>query len=356
MRFNELGKRIKENYEFQTTQRKLMHGLPVYCRIDQRAGHTFCRGLKKPWSLEYVETMQEVTKFLIEETHAQLGYVQSDEISLAWLDVDKAPFDGKLHKLESVLASLATSKFVNYIYKKYSEIFSSEITDDESIKSWTLLCTKCQKIIPSFDCRVFQLPNETELANVFIWRELDAVRNSVQMLAQANFPHKELQGKDTKALINLLEKNDIRWNELRTDLKQGAYFHRVLVKKELDDETWNKIPENKKPESRIVTRSEIQRYELPVMKNIENKAGVYFHGEIPRDKKIYVWYIANKTMGWETRCPNCGKKHYFSEAGDTIPCRCGVRLVSKCLSSLSSLDHYHTRVNEYSLSEGECLI
>lgn len=284
MRYDELGTRIKE-FEAITTKTKLMPQLPLYARIDGRSFHTFCRGLKKPFCYELVETMQEVIKFLVAETHAQLGYVQSDEISLCWLDPSKAPFDGKLFKLQSVLASLATSKFVNYIYKKYSEIFSSEITDDENIKSWTLLCEKVQKIIPSFDCRVFQLPNEVELANTFVWREIDAVRNSVSMLAQANFSHKELQGKDRKAMITMLEEKGIRWNELRDDLKRGAYLKRVLIEKELDDETWNKIPTNKKPESRTVIRSEIQQYNIPEMKNVENKVGVYFYNEQPIFKK-----------------------------------------------------------------------
>lgn len=297
MRFDQLGIRIKQ-YEAQTTHRYLMSGLPVYCRIDMRAGHTFCRGLAKPWSLEYVETMQEVTKFLIEETHAQLGYVQSDEISLCWLDVDKAPFEGKLHKLESVLASLATSKFVTYITEKYYEAYfnykSLNGKQDPHCESygykldcenWYPLYDKVRKIIPSFDCRVFQLPNEMELANTFVWREIDAVRNSVSMLAQANFSHNELQGKDRKAMLTMLEEKGIRWNELQDDLKRGAYFHRVLIEKELDDETWNKIPDDKKPESRIVKRSEIQRYDIPEMKNVENKVGVYFYNEEPKEKR-----------------------------------------------------------------------
>lgn len=290
MRFDELGIRIKQ-YEAQTTKTTLMPGLPVYARIDGRAFHTFCRGLKKPFCYELVGTMQEVTKFLVEETHAQLGYVQSDEISLCWLDIDKAPFDGKLFKLQSVLASLATSKFVNYTTEKYiitddfvngdmdSLLVTSRLQDEYN--SWKLLYEKCQKIIPSFDCRVFQLPNEIELANTFVWREIDAVRNSVSMLAQANFSHKELQGKDRKAMLTMLEEKGIRWNELRDDLKRGAYFKRVLVKKELDDETWNKIPDDKKPDSRMVTRSEIQRYDIPEMKNVTNKVGVYFYEEKP---------------------------------------------------------------------------
>lgn len=296
MRFDELGIRMKA-YEAQTTKTTLMPSLPVYARIDGRAFHTFCRGLKKPFCYELVDTMQEVTRFLVEETHAQLGYVQSDEISLCWLDIAKAPFDGKLFKLQSVLASLATSKFVNYInyrYNTYNVLESAKVeyagskaiesfiqSMIDGIPNWGQLYNKCQKIIPSFDCRVFQLPNEMELANTFVWREIDAVRNSVSMLAQANFSHKELQGKDRKAMLTMLEEKGIRWNELRDDLKRGAYFKRVLVKKELDDETWNKIPDDKKPESRMVTRSEIQRYDIPEMKNVANKVGVYFYDAEP---------------------------------------------------------------------------
>ena len=304
MRFDQLGIRIKQ-YEAQTTKTTLMKGLPVYARLDGRSFHTFCRGLKKPFCMELVETMQEVTKFLVEETHALLGYVQSDEISLCWLDVDKAPFDGKLFKLQSVLASLAASKFVNCINSRFinqilpgladmysvldkvnETIPSIKINEDkiqEYLKSnqWYLLYEKCQKIIPSFDCRVFQLPNETELANTFVWREIDAVRNSIQMVAQDFFGHSKCMNKNSRELIAMLEAEGVRWNELPDCLKQGAYFRRVLVEKELSDEIWNKIPEGKKPESRVVTRSEIQRYELPRMNHILNKVGVYFYGEEP---------------------------------------------------------------------------
>lgn len=282
MRYDELGTRIKE-LEAITTKTKLMPQLSLYARIDGRSFHTFCRGLKKPFCYELVKTMQEVTKFLVAETHAQLGYVQSDEISLCWLDPSKAPFEGKLFKLQSILASMASSKFVNYIWNKH--INTSYSNPDNKFDEWNFLCEKCQKIIPSFDCRVFQLPNEVELANTFVWREIDAVRNSVSMLAQANFSHKELQGKDRKAMITMLEEKGIRWNELRDDLKRGAYFKRVLIEKELDDETWNKIPTNKKPESRTVIRSEIQQYNIPEMKNVENKVGVYFYNEQPIFKK-----------------------------------------------------------------------
>lgn len=278
MRFDELGTRMK-SFEALTTQRKLMHGLPVYARIDGKAFHTFCRGLNKPFCMELVETMQEVCKYLVEKTNAKLGYVQSDEISLCWLDVDKAPFDGKLHKLESVLASMASSKFVNYIWQKCIDANTFDLL---TYDNWNVLCTKCEKLFPCFDCRVFQLPNETELANCFVWREMDAVRNSVQMLGQANFSHNSLQGLSAKDIQNkLLTEKDINWNDLGTELKRGTYYKRVLIEKELDVITWAKIPENKRPESRIVTRSVIKQAELPIMKSVKNKVDTYFYNAEP---------------------------------------------------------------------------
>jgi len=58
--------------------------------------------------------MVETTNYLVEETHARIGYTQSDEISLVWqqdrYDAEVF-FNGKIHKLASVLASLASVKF-----------------------------------------------------------------------------------------------------------------------------------------------------------------------------------------------------------------------------------------------------
>ena len=97
-----LGDRMKR-YEALTTSVMLMENLPIYARIDGRAFHSFCRGLDKPFDLEFVKVMQNTCQELVLNTNAILGYVQSDEISLAWLDSTKAPFDGRLFKLESVL-------------------------------------------------------------------------------------------------------------------------------------------------------------------------------------------------------------------------------------------------------------
>ena len=268
-----LGDRMKR-YEALTTSIMLMENLPVYARIDGRAFHTFCRGLDKPFDLEFVDIMQYTCKQLVSKTNAILGYVQSDEISLAWLDPNKAPFDGRLFKLQSVLAAMATSIFTQTIY--------SGVEYEKSKAKYIKLAERCQKQDVCFDCRVFQLPNEEELANCFLWRENDAYRNSISMLAQAYFSHKELQGKSSAEMQEMYyQKTGKNYNDLESHLKRGTYFQRKLFEEELNEETLAKIPEGKKPADNKVIRSKVVELDLPIMRRVENKVGVYFYNEKP---------------------------------------------------------------------------
>lgn len=73
-----------------------------------------------------------------------------------------------------------------------------------------------------FDCRAFNLPKE-EVTNCIYWRQLDATRNSIQMVGQANFSHKELQNKTCNQIQDMLfTQKGINWNDLDTYLKRGS--------------------------------------------------------------------------------------------------------------------------------------
>ena len=184
-----LGNRMKA-YEELSTSRQLMPNCPVYARIDGRAFHTLCKGLKKPYSEAFIQTMQEVCKYLVDETGAVLGYVQSDEISLGWIDYSKAPFEGRVQKLESVLASMASAKFVQYVESSKS---GGLHVNDGVNRLWD----RCNMYLPSFDCRIFNVPSLMELANAFLWRENDAIKNSITGMALNFYSHKQLQGKNS---------------------------------------------------------------------------------------------------------------------------------------------------------------
>ena len=73
-----------------------------------------------------------------------------------------------------------------------------------------------------FDARVFNIPRE-EVCNLLYWRQLDAIRNSIQMVGQANFSHTELQNKSCKDIQDMLAfGRGIDWNYYSTPCKRGT--------------------------------------------------------------------------------------------------------------------------------------
>ena len=283
-----LGNRLK-SYEYISTSRQLMSNCPVYARIDGRAFHTFCRGFEKPFSKAFIEVMQETCKFLVEETNACLGYVQSDEISLGWESIVKAPFDGRLQKLESNLASLASARFVHYIMS-------------HTIENTMNLFNRVERYIPSFDCRVFNVPNMTELANCFLWRENDALKNSISGMALNFYSHKQLDCKSGDEKIHMMRmKGYCFYEDTDPAFMRGTFYHREKYLKPLTAEEVAKIPEKQRSNlvvdvetdidgSEIATnyacwRSHIVQMNLPYrLTETKDVEGVLFYGMKPECK------------------------------------------------------------------------
>lgn len=229
---DELGKRMKEYYE-GIPKTKLMRRTPVAIRIDGKAFHTFTRGFEKPFDKVLINSMQETMKYLCENIQGcVLGYTQSDEITLILVDYKNlnsaAWFDYEVQKMCSIAASMATMAF-NRAFERNAEIFfCNEVVDDEAnIVSETkhqLFRTylKAQEKGAMFDARVFNIPKE-EVTNLIYWRQLDATRNSIQMVGQANFSHKELQNKSCNQIQDMLmTEKEINWNNFPTHQKRGS--------------------------------------------------------------------------------------------------------------------------------------
>ena len=262
-----LGERIK-SYEAHETLRKAMQRLPICVRLDGRAFHTFTRGLDRPFDAGFATAMVETAKYLVAETGAKVGYTQSDEISLVFWDESYTAqpiFGGKLFKLTSVLASMATGKFMSLIP--------------------TLLPSKTGKI-PSFDARVFQVPNLDEAANLILWRWIDARKNSISMAAQAHFSPRELHGKTAAQRVEmLLQQTQVDWHAFPTYLKWGSFVQSKTVQRELSEEELARIPEQHRP-SGPIQRTDTTTVELPPLINIENRVDVLFHGAEPIVAKV----------------------------------------------------------------------
>ena len=258
-----LADRMKR-YEAVTTSYSLIERLPVYARIDGRAFHTFTHGLDKPFDEDMTNVMKKTCAMLVEKTGAKIGYVQSDEISLCWEDTSKVPFETRLFKLESVLAAMATSFFTIYGLE-------------------TKMADRIKKMMPHFDCRVCQLPNMSELANMFLFREMDCQKNSITLVALSKFSHKKLQNKNGLDKINML-KNEFGIDYLKDipeDLRLGSYFHRELYDKILTDEEMAKIPVKHRilddNGNVVATRSRIVQFYLgKSLLEIEDKVNALF--------------------------------------------------------------------------------
>ena len=218
---DDLGTRMKEFYE-AIPKTRLMRRVPVAIRLDGKAFHTFTRGFEKPFDEVLIKSMQETMKYLCENIQGcVLGYTQSDEITLILVDYKKlnsdAWFDYEIQKICSIAASMTTMAF-NRSFRYNAEI-EMVFTKDEKYKE-TLLNAIVKGAM--FDARCFNIPRE-EVTNLIYWRQLDATRNSIQMVGQANFSHSELQNKTCNDIQDMLFKErNINWNDFPTHLKRGS--------------------------------------------------------------------------------------------------------------------------------------
>lgn len=216
-----LGDRMKR-YE-ESTRYFLTPRTYTIIRCDGKAFHTFTKGLNKPWDDNMSYIMTETCKYLCENIQgAKLGYTQSDEISIILTDFDKIEtsswFDGNIQKMCSISASLATGKF-NSLSQKMFENKSNNIA--------------------LFDSRVFILPTRTEVLNYLIWRQQDAVRNSIQGLAQSLYSHKEINNKNCNQLQEMCFQKGHNWNDTKTKYKRGT----AIYKKQKDERSYWYIDE-----------------------------------------------------------------------------------------------------------------
>lgn len=222
---DELGKRMKEYYE-NISKTKLIRRTPVAIRIDGKAFHTFTNGFQRPFDEILIKSMQETMKYLCENIQGcVLGYTQSDEITLILVDYKKltssAWFDYEVQKLCSIAASMATMAFNKAFDKNFHDAYPDKSVNTGNIAQY-LAYDKAQKRGAMFDARVFNIPKE-EVTNLIYWRQLDATRNSIQMVGQANFSHKELQNKSCNKIQDmLLTEKGINWNDFPTHQKRGS--------------------------------------------------------------------------------------------------------------------------------------
>ena len=178
---------------------------PVFVRIDGKGFSKWTKQIKaeKPFDDVLSGIFINATMRTCESIgQVIMAYGQSDEVTFL-LDGWRKPesqiyFGGNIQKIDSVIASMFTAHFNDWLIN--SEYFIAEPA--------------------MFDARVWTVP-EYELENVFRWRQQDAKRNSIQGLAQSLYSHKELNGKSQKEQLRMCLLKGADWDYLPILQKWG---------------------------------------------------------------------------------------------------------------------------------------
>lgn len=178
-------------------------------RLDGRAFHTYLRNAQKPFDMDFVEQMGTLAQWLcVDIQGAQFAYTQSDEISILVTDFESTQSQpwvgGRTDKFVSLSAGLA-SAYMYGMRRKHPGV-------------------------PVYDCRVWSMTDPVEVANYFVWRQNDAVTNSIQMLGQYHFTAAELHGKSCNDIQEMLfQQKGINWNDTDARCKRGQLVHGASI-------------------------------------------------------------------------------------------------------------------------------
>lgn len=221
-------------------------------RLDGRSFHSYLRGCVRPFDETFMADMDAVAEALCAEVSgAAFAYTQSDEISLLVTDfaaLQTQPwFGGVVAKVLSVSASLATA------------VLNERRPGKRAL----------------FDARAFTMADPVEVANYFIWRQRDAVRNSISMAAQARFSHKRLHGVSSSGMQELLfTEVGINWNDYPDFCKRGRVTVRQVGERPVEYV-------DKRTEETVTTMAVRSWWETTAAPNFTAEPGGWLAGLIP---------------------------------------------------------------------------
>lgn len=208
-----LEKRMKM-YE-ELNKQFLLPNQYVLMRLDGKSFSSFTKKyFNKPFDDDFTWLMQSTMEYLVDNiSGAVAGYTQSDEITILLTDKKTKGMEGWFNYRVDKMCSLAASMASAYFNINFNE-YSNYKNNNESSYPY-----------PIFDCRVWQVPNEEEVKNVFLWRQRDCIRNSVLQLAQSFYTQKEMLKKNIDELkMMLIKEKDCNWEELNDSIKYGMFY------------------------------------------------------------------------------------------------------------------------------------
>lgn len=260
-----LGDRMKE-YESVNTRERGKVGQPIMIRLDGKAFHTFTRGLKRPFDSGLTDLMIATTEHLVKSFNANLGYTQSDEITLMLYIPDNSRseyiYGGRFQKLNSLCAASASVFF------------------NKNLPTFLPSKADCN---PIFDARSFSVPSIEEAYMCFLWRQLDAKKNAISMAAHSLFSHKTLQGIGSKEKIKKMsDEMGIDFNNYPASFRRGTFVAPNQKMVVLSEEQLLKIPEKYRDDANMCVRTVFEKFDWDIECNPSNDDIVDFYHIINR--------------------------------------------------------------------------
>ena len=179
----------------------------IVIRLDGRSFHKLAKDLNlvKPYDEKFYNVIAKVCEDLFKEFSPLFVYTFSDEISLL---LDKVPFDGRIEKMDSVIASFAASSFVMHYDVEF-------------------------KKPPAFDSRVIPISDD-DILKYFRWRQDESWRNCVNshgiFYLKSKYSNNEandkINGMNLNDVHELLYQNGINLNDVETYKKRGIGVYR----------------------------------------------------------------------------------------------------------------------------------
>lgn len=209
---------LMKSYESKFTDVVLDTSLPVCFRMDGKGFSNFTKDLVRPFDERLSRVMVDTMNFLVTETGASVGYTQSDEITLVFLNNQEnsdVEFNGKIQKLVSTIAAKTSVRFNRLLEREIPEKL-----DDE----------------PVFDARAWNVPTVDRALESVVVRMRDARKNSISMACHAHIDHRKTMGKTSLERLEMLKDLSIVWNDYPEFCKTGTLAVKHLKK-------YDKIPE-----------------------------------------------------------------------------------------------------------------
>ncbi len=183
----------------------------IIVRLDGRSFHKLASDLNltKPYDENFYKVISEVCRDLFKEFSPLFVYTFSDEISLL---LESIPFDGRIEKINSVIASFTASSFVMHYDVEF-------------------------KKPPSFDSRVIPISDD-DILKYFRWRQDESWRNCVNSHGISHLKSKYsnnqandiINGMKLSDVHELLFEEGINLNDVETYKKRGIGIYRKYKK------------------------------------------------------------------------------------------------------------------------------